>query len=78
MRRPPVEVEGKYSTVAGVTCTTAICYAVHCSFCRCGFVNYSSVEEAKRVFDDPKDIVIDGNTLFINFASPDGMYSSEH
>jgi len=38
-------------------------------------VNYSSVEEAKHVFDNPKDIIIDGHALFINYASPDGMCS---
>jgi len=40
------------------------------SFHRCGFVDYPSVEEAKHVFDNPEDITMDGNVLFINFARP--------
>jgi len=38
------------------------------------------VEEAKLVFDNPEDIVIDGSALFINFAatSPNGMRVSKY
>ncbi|XP_065891263.1 nucleolin-like [Dysidea avara] len=40
----------------------------------CGFVNYPSVEEAKRVFDNPDDFTIDGNNLFINFADTANVF----
>ena len=61
MIRKLVEAKGKDSAGNCVNMTLN-CY-------RCGFVNYASVEEAKQVFDNPEDIVIDGSTLFINFAS---------
>ncbi|XP_065891260.1 uncharacterized protein [Dysidea avara] len=33
-----------------------------------GFVSYASVEEAKAVFDEQKDIKLDGKVLFIDFS----------
>jgi len=33
-----------------------------------GYVEYRSVDEAKAVFDKPDDIVLDGNTLFIDYG----------
>ena len=33
-----------------------------------GFVEYRTVDEAKAVFDNPEDIVLDGNTLLIDYG----------
>ena len=67
MTRKLVEAKGKDSA--------GNCVSMILNFCRCGFVNYASVEEAKRVFDNPEDILVEGSALFINFAatSPNGM-----
>ena len=44
-------------------------YALTCLFlCSYGFVSYASVEEAKAVFDEQKDIKLDGKVLFIDFS----------
>jgi len=40
--------------------------------CSYGFVKYATVDEAKAVFDSPNDIVLDGRSLYIDYASPQG------
>jgi len=32
-------------------------------------VEYSTVDEAKAVFDSPEDIVLDGHTLFLDYTA---------
>jgi len=44
--------------------------SIYCLQCRFGFVHYSSVEEAKAVFDKPENIEVDGRVLFIDFITP--------
>lgn len=33
-------------------------------------MNYNSAEEAKAAFDQAKDIVLDGRTLYVNLKLP--------
>ncbi|XP_065889937.1 uncharacterized protein [Dysidea avara] len=44
---------------------------------RYGFVHYSTIDEAKAVFDKQEDIVLDGCSLFVEYSFPkDGSNSS--
>ena len=47
-----------------------ICYFGLYFLCRFGYVEYSSVDEAKAVFESPENIILDGRRLFIDYASP--------
>ena len=37
-----------------------------------GFVHYSTIDEAKAVFDKQEDIVLDGCSLFVEYSFPKG------
>ena len=43
-----------------------------------GFVEFSSVEEAKAVEERQEGITMDGNTLHITYASPKGKDKNIH
>ena len=45
---------------------------------RFGYIKYSSVDEAKAVYDQPQDIVLDGRTLFIDYYSEQTQGKFKH